>query len=125
MTQSGREPGSGASETLILFPPERTVRYGRALYYEAFLFTISDFRFAITLSVVSGRPSVVYLIYLPIAAMLLPNILTAMAINITPKNFLTTINPLGPNARSIQFNDFKTIKMTTQLISIPIKILTS
>src|SRR5674476_370724 len=76
----GIEPGSGASETLIL----SIVRRGLFILYSLFL---------------------IFNFYLPIAAMLLPNILTAMAINITPKNFLTTINPLGPNACSIHFKD--------------------
>jgi hypothetical protein len=63
--------------------------------------------------------------YCPKAAILLPNILTAMAINITPKNFLITESPLGPKALSTQFSDFKTIKITMQLMRIPSKILIS
>ena len=60
--------------------------------------------------------------YVPKAAILLPNILTAIAINITPKNFLITINPLGPKTLSTHLRDFKTIKIITQLIKIPSKI---
>ena len=63
--------------------------------------------------------------YVPKAAILLPNILTAIAINITPKNFLITINPLGPKTLSTHLRDFKTIKIITQLIKIPSKIFIS
>jgi hypothetical protein len=36
------------------------------------------------------------------------NIFTAIAIKITPKNFLTAISPAGPKMRSKNLNDFKT-----------------
>ena len=49
---------------------------------------------------------------------------TAIASNITPKNFLTTITPLGPKAFSIHFNERNTTKTTIQFINIPIKIFT-
>ena len=39
---------------------------------------------------------------------LVANIFTAIANNITPKNFLIIIIPFGPNAFSIHFNDFNT-----------------
>jgi hypothetical protein len=57
----------------------------------------------------------------PNAPILLLNIFTAIAISITPKNFLTANNPAGPNIFSISFNDLKTKYTTTRLISMPIK----
>ena len=63
--------------------------------------------------------------YFPKPCMLVPNIFTAMASNITPKNFLITIIPLGPSILSIQLSDFSTKKITIQFINIPIKILAS
>ena len=75
----GIEPGSGASETLIL---------------------------SIVLRGLKGCKSNSYL---PNPLILLPNIFTAIASRITPKNFLTAIRPASPSARSISFNDFKTI----------------
>ena len=92
MVPPGIEPGSGASETLILS------------------IVLRDQNFKL---------------HAPKAAILLPNILTAIAINITPKNFLITDNPLGPKTFSTQFKDFKTIKITMQLIKMPNRILMS
>jgi hypothetical protein len=46
--------------------------------------------------------------HFPKAPILLLKILTAIASNITPKNFLTASKPAGPSKRSITRNDFKT-----------------
>ena len=100
VASTGIEPVSGASETLIL----SIVLRGR--------FMCDILR-------------LMYDNYFPNWAMLLLNILTAIASKITPKNFLTTINPFGPSALSIHFKDFNTTKITTQLMRIPIKIFTS
>ena len=45
-------------------------------------------------------------------------IFTAMASNITPKNFRMAINPAGPRALSIIRNDFNTMKIKTRLVRI-------
>ena len=63
--------------------------------------------------------------YLPSIKALLPNILTAIANKITPKNFLITASPFGPNALSIHFNDFKTRYITMQFINMPVRIFIS
>ena len=68
----GIEPGSGASETLIL-------------------------------SIVRRGP---YYLIKPCA--FVANIFTAMASNITPKNFLMIANPFGPKARSSHLSEIKT-----------------
>ncbi len=68
----GIEPGSGASETLILSIVLR------GLYY----------------------------FINPCA--LVAKIFTAIAIKITPKNFLMIANPFGPNARSNHRSDINT-----------------
>ncbi len=60
--------------------------------------------------------------YFPKAPILLLNIFTAIAISITPKNFLTANNPTGPNNRSINCKDLKTRYTTTRLIRMPNKI---
>ena len=39
---------------------------------------------------------------------LVANIFTAIAIKITPKNFLTAMRPAGPKMRSKNLNDFNT-----------------
>ena len=56
---------------------------------------------------------------------IVPNIFTAIASKITPKNFLTTIKPFGPRALSIHLSDFNTAKIMIQLMSMPIKIFIS
>ena len=52
---------------------------------------------------------------------LVANIFTAMASNITPKNFLTAIKPAGPSNFAMTVNDFNTaytmIKLTRIAIS--------
>jgi hypothetical protein len=95
----GIEPGSGASETLIL----SIVLRDQNLQLRTINLQLQT----------------------PKAAILLPKILTAMAINITPKNFLITDNPLGPKTFSTQRSDFNTTKITTQFIRMPSRILIS
>ena len=46
-----------------------------------------------------------------------------MANKITPKNFLTTKIPEGPNKRSKKLSERSTMKITTKLTPIPNKIL--
>ena len=46
--------------------------------------------------------------YFPKCVKLLPNIFTAMASNITPKNFLMTTMPFGPSIFSIHFRECRT-----------------
>ena len=54
---------------------------------------------------------------------LLAKIFTAMASNITPKNFRIAINPAGPNNLSKKLSDFKTANTITRLINMAINIL--
>lgn len=85
------------------------------LYYEAG-FIISNFECRMTnknqrhhSSFVIRYSSFVIIYHLPNFTILLPKILTAIANNITPKNFLITAIPLGPTTFSIHFNDLSTI----------------
>jgi len=52
--------------------------------------------------------------HFPQAPILLLNIFTAIASNITPKNFRIANKPAGPNRCSINFNDFKTMYTTIE-----------
>ena len=88
----GIEPGSGASETLILS------------------------------IVLRGLINADYFIN-PCA--FVANIFTAMAIKITPKNFLTAMSPAGPKIRSINLNDFNTIYTMIRLNRMAIRIVVS
>jgi hypothetical protein len=82
VASSGIEPESGASETLILSIVRRGLKF--------------------------QIPNLKFRIYFPNFTILLPKILTAMANNITPKNFLITVMPLGPKTFSIHFKDLST-----------------
>ena len=87
--------------------PVRKLSAGQALYYEA-IFTLQTLR-----------------IYFPKFTILVPNIFTAIASKITPKNFLTTSKPFGPSARSIHFKEPSTKNIIKQFTKIPIKIFIS
>ncbi len=52
---------------------------------------------------------------------LVANIFTAIASNITPKNFLTAIKPAGPSSRAIAPKDFKTRNTITRFTRIAIR----
>ena len=90
MASPGIEPGSGASETLILSIVLRGLKAGAKVR--------SCFKIEV----------IAIINYFPNSPILLPNIFTAIASNITPKNFRTAINPASPKALSINLRDFKT-----------------
>ena len=94
------ELGSGASETLIL----SIVLRGQFIY---------ELRFGIyDLKTLQNRKSQILnrkWVHFPNFTILLPKIFTAMANNITPKNFLITDIPFGPKTFSIHFRDFNTM----------------
>ncbi|GAA4727414.1 recombinase family protein [Flavisolibacter ginsenosidimutans] len=99
VASTGIEPVSGASETLIL----SIVLRGQGGYPVISLIGLSD-------------------TYFISPCALNAKIFTAMASNITPKNFRTAINPAGPKALSIRPIDFNTIKIKTRLARMPNKI---
>ena len=59
-------------------------------------------------------------IYLPKACTLVPNIFTAMANKITPKNLRTAIKPVLPKIFSSHLNKCTQIKIIARLIKMPI-----
>ena len=142
MASPGIEPGSGASETLILsivLQGQFTISKKQLLYYprpngrpgghcttRPIYYFKKNNSYTIPVRTV-GRAGIVLQgqDHLANFTILLPNIFTAIASNITPKNFLTTAKPFGPKNLSIHFKDFKTRYITIQLIKMPIKILIS
>ena len=137
LTQSGREPVCGLAKNrtwIWSFGNSYTIHCTTRPFI--FYFIISELSYYPRPNAspkdhsggVFSRAGIVlrgHLFYILNCAILLPNILTAMAINITPKNFLITINPLGPKTLSTHFKDFNTIKIIAQLINIPTRILMS
>src|SRR5687767_739769 len=63
--------------------------------------------------------------YLGKPPILLPNILTAIANKITPKNFLITTRPFGPKALSIHLKDISTRYISMVLINMPVNMFIS
>lgn len=105
------ELGSGASETLILSivlrgQEQKSKVQGSKNNKNPFGFCLLVFGFF-------------YLINPPA---LPANIFTAMASNITPKNFRTASKPAGPSNFSMYCNDFNTTNTTIRLKSIAISI---
>ena len=100
VASTGIEPVSGASETLILsivlrgqkikIQEPRHKKQGELAFLLDFVYCFLDFH---------------YLINPPAFP---ANIFTAMASNITPKNFRTASKPAGPNNFSIHFKDLRT-----------------
>jgi len=93
------------------------------LYYEAYIICLLVYLYVSILLCLPINHSTNH--YFPNACILVPNIFTAIASNITPKNFLITTIPFGPSIFSIHFSDFNTKKITMQLMSMPIRILAS
>jgi hypothetical protein len=100
VASTGIEPVSGASETLIL----SIVLRGRGCS----MFDVRRLKFEVGKHGISNiKPGTSNYFINPAA--LVANIFTAMASNITPKNFLTAINPAGPSKRAMAPSDFNTI----------------
>ena len=106
MASPGIEPGSGASEALIL----SIVLRGLSYIFIKITSVLYPEKIGIILSIVlrGQKRFDSYKNYFPNWPILLPNILTAIASNITPKNFLITIIPLRPKNFSIHFKDLST-----------------
>ena len=104
VASTGIEPVSGASETLIL----SIVLRGQ---YERSKNQVPRFKLwkeDNPLGALGLEPCIlIYYLIKPCA--FVAKILTAMASNITPKNFLTAIRPAGPRSLAMTFNDFNTI----------------
>ena len=117
----GIEPGSGASEALILSIVLRGQKILNCKCRISNVKTLMKKSLYLKTSQIKYLKSTVHC-YFPNPCMLVPKIFTAMASNITPKNFLTTITPLGPSAFSIHFKECNTTNITTQLINMPTRI---
>ncbi len=99
MALPGIEPGSGASETLILSIVLQGLLNVQMKIYADVQMKKTDLHI---------RTFTYLHIYLINPCAFVANIFTAMAIKITPKNFLTAMRPAGPKMLSINLNDLST-----------------
>jgi hypothetical protein len=116
----GIEPGSRASETLILSivlrDQEKMWRYGKCGNALTSVFSHKELSGELRYFHIPHISTLSHYLISPGA--FVAKIFTAMASNITPKNFRMAIKPAGPSNFSKKLSDFNTMNTTRRFISI-------